>query len=178
MIRQYSKIIGTQVLSHAEGAVLAVVEDLIVHPDTGKVEGFWVKPLTLPFRHAVLPWEAVVAWKQHLYVKNEQAMAEPDEVIRIADILARKTYFVGSRVETESGKSLGAVFDLDLDDRKMTLRYLFVQRSFLFFHSEPRFVHGDSIVQVLPGRIVVKDDDKKSAKEAGPVADRLPALEA
>lgn len=177
MIRQHSKIIGTHVLSHAEGDALAIVEDLIVHPDTGKVEGFWVKPLTLPLKHAVLPWESVVAWKRNLYVKDDQAMAEPEEIIRISEILSRKTYYIGNKVKTESGKRLGKVFDLDFEEQKMFLRYLFVQKSFLFFSSAPQFIHFDSIVQVLPGMIIVKDDEEKGVREAGQVEDRQPALE-
>ncbi len=177
MIRQYSKIIGTHVLSYVEGDALATVEDLIVHPDTGKVEGFWVKPLTLPLKHAVLPWEGVVAWKRHLYVKDDQAIAEPEEIIRIADILTRKTYYIGNKVKTESGKRLGKVFDLDFDEHKMFLRYLFVRKSFPFLRSAPQFVHFDSIVQVLPEVIIVKDEDEKSVKEASLVEDRQPAME-
>jgi len=176
MIRQLSKIIGTHVLSHAHGEVLAIVEDVIIHPDTGKVEGFWVKPLTLPFRHAVLPWEGVVAWKRHLYIRDEQAMAEPDEIIRISEILARKTYYMGNRVRTESGKSLGKVFDLDFDESKMLLRYLFVRKSFLLFSMAAQFVHYDSIVQVLPDRIIVRDEER-TVKETGLVEGRRPALE-
>ena len=178
MIRQYSKIIGTHVLSFAEGDRLATVEDIIVHPDTGKVEGFWVKPLTLPLSHAVLPWEGVVAWKRNLYVKDDQAFAEPEEVIRIADILVRKTYFVGNRVKTESGKALGKVFDLDFDDRKMFLRYLFVGKSALFVRSATRFVPYDSILQVLPDVIVVKDEEERSVRESELVKGRQPVMDA
>jgi sporulation protein YlmC with PRC-barrel domain len=176
MIRQYSKIIGTHVLSHAEGDMLAMVEDLIVHPDTGKVEGFWVKPKTLPLSHAVLPMEGVVAWKRSLYVKDDQSLSEPEEVIRIADILSRKAYFVGNKVKTESGTPLGKVFDLDFDDRKMFLRYLFVRKSLSLFRPAVRFVPYDSIIQVLPEVIVVKDEEEKTVKEAGLVEDRQPAL--
>jgi len=176
MIRQYSKIIGTHVLSHAEGDRLATVEDLIIHPDTGKVEGFWVKPMTLPLSHAVLPWEGVVAWKRNLYVKNDQSFAEPEEVIRIADILLKKTYFVGNKVKTESGMPLGKVFDLDFDDRKMFLRYLFVRKSLSLFRPTIRFIPYDSIIQVLPEVIVVKDEEEKMAKETNLVEDRQPAL--
>ena len=176
MIRQYSKIIGTHVLSYAEGDKLATVEDLIVHPDTGKVEGFWVKPLTLPIKHAVLPVDGVVAWKRNLYVKDDQSFAEPEEVIRIADILLRKTYFIGNRVKTESGTPLGRVFDLDFDERKMFLRYLFVRKSLSFIRPKVRFIPYDSIIQVSPEVIVVKDEEVKAVEETSLVEDRQPVL--
>jgi len=120
-------------------SALGIVEDVIIHPDTGRVEALWVKPLTLPYAHAVLPVDSIVSWKKHLYVKGEGALAEPDEIIRIAEILNRKERFVGNNVRGESGKEYGKVYDLDFDTRKMTLRYLFVENHFLFLGSKAFF---------------------------------------
>jgi len=178
MIRQLSHIIGTPILSHDEGHPLGQVEDIIIHPDTGRVEGLWVKPFTLPMRHAVLPSEGIVAWKKNLYVKDEGAFADPEEIIRISEILARKIRFVGNRVKSESGKRFGRVFDVDFDDRKMYLRYLFVQKTFLFFGWSSRYFHYDSIVQVTPEWIVVRDEEGKAVKEASLVDGRQPVLDA
>lgn len=166
MIHQRGKIIGTPVLGFADGQPLGIVEDVIIHPDTGKVEALWVKPLTLPYAHAVLPVEAILSWKKNLYVSGDGALSEPDEVIRIAETLSRKEKFVGNRVRSESGKGFGRVYDLDFDTRSMMLRYLFVDKSFLGFKFQRRFFHFDNIVQVLPDVILVKDEEAKAEKEA------------
>jgi sporulation protein YlmC with PRC-barrel domain len=178
MIRQYSKILGTPVLSHDEGDPLATVEDVVIHPDTGKIEALWVRPLTLPFRHGILTGESIISWKKNIYVKDEQSIAEPEEVVRIADILARKTYFIGNRVKGESGRRYGKVFDFDFDDRKMYLRYLFVHQSLLVFDYGHRFFHYDSIVQALPEAIIVKEDEGKTAKERSLAEDPRAVLDA
>ncbi|MBI5421844.1 PRC-barrel domain-containing protein [Candidatus Peregrinibacteria bacterium] len=178
MIHQRGKIIGTPVLGFADGQPLGIVEDVIIHPDTGKVEALWVKPLTLPYAHAVLPVEGILSWKKHLYVSGEGALSEPDEVIRIAETLSRKEGFVGNRVRNESGKGFGRVYDLDFDTRNMTLRYLFVDKSFLGFRFQRRFFHYDSVVQVLPDAIVVKDEEIKVEKEPILADEGQPVLEA
>ena len=58
MIRAYSQIIGTPVLRHENGEVIALIQDIIIHPDTGKIAGFWVRPLTLPIKNAVIQSDA------------------------------------------------------------------------------------------------------------------------
>lgn len=168
MIHQWSKIIGTPVLSYAEGTALAVIQDVVIHPDTGKIEAFWVKPLTVPIRHGILLADDIVAWKKNLYIKDERVIAEPEDVIRVSDILSRRTYFIGNKVKGESGKVYGRVFDLDFDDKTLYLRYLFAHRSFLYFKYKPCFFHFDGVIQVLPEFILVKEEagKKEAAKES------------
>jgi len=180
MIHQWSTIIGTLVLSYEEGDPLARVEDLVIHPDTGKIVALWVKPLTLSFRYGILLTDDIIAWKRHVYIKDERVIAEPEEVIKIADILARKTYFLGNRVRGESGKAYGRVFDVDFDDKTLYLRYLFVRKSFLFFKYQPRYFHFDQILHVSPDSIVVEEDDRKKekAKDEVLVKEGQPVLDA
>jgi sporulation protein YlmC with PRC-barrel domain len=168
MIRQVSQILGTPILSHAEGEPLGLLGQPIIHPDTGKIEAFWVKPLTLPIKQGVLLVDDITEWKKYLYIRDERVIAEPNEVIRIAEILDRKEYIFGNRVKGESGKGYGRVLDADFDDRKMYLRYLHVRRSWLFLAGKTRFFHFDSIVQVLPECVLVKDDGEKAIRSVVP----------
>lgn len=178
MIRLVGHIIGMPILSHGEGDHLAILGQPIIHPDTGKIEAFWVKPLTLPFRQGVLLADDILEWKKYIYIKNDRAIAEPDEVIRISEILDRGSLFLDNRVVGESGRGYGKVFDLDFDDRIMYLRYLFVRKSFLFMHGPVRIFSYENVLEVQPSQILVKEEVEKGSEKIALADRRQPAMDA
>ncbi len=163
MIKYFSEIIGTPVLGQSDGQPLALISDIIIHPDTGKIEAFWVKPLTIPIANAVIKSDAILEWKKSVYIKDDREIAEDSDIIRISEILARNTVFIGNQAQNESGESLGYVHDLDFDTEKLYLNNIYIQQSFLFFFKyNQRTFFFDNILKVLPEYILVKDvEDKK-----------------
>lgn len=162
MNKYFSEIIGTPVLGHADGNPLALISDIIIHPDTGKIEAFWVKPLTLPISNAVIKSDSILEWKKNVYIKDDREIAEVSDIIRISEIITRNTFFVGNNVQNESGEPLGYVYDLDFDTTKLYLNNIYTNKSFLFFFKyEQRVFSFDSILKVIPEYILVKDVQEK-----------------
>lgn len=157
-------MIGTRILDNEEGNLLAVIQDIIIQPDTGRIEGLWVKPLTLPIKNAILQSDAILEWKKNIYIKDESKIAEPEDVIKISEILARNTFFIKNQVKNESGRTLGRIYDLDFDTTKLYLRNLYSQKSFIGFKYGPRVFSYDSIIKVLPDYILVKDMESKKVR--------------
>jgi len=180
MIRTQSQIIGNPVLREGDGETVALMQDAIIHPDTGKIEGFWVKPLTLPVKSAVIPSESILEWKKNVYVKDEREIAEPEDIIKIAEILSRDTLFMGNQVKNEEGLYLGRVFDLDFDTEKFYLRNLYTQKSFLLFKYDPRLFNYDAIIQTTPDYIVVQEleSKKEKVKNTSILKDEQPVMDA
>ena len=164
----YSQIIGTHILRHEDGEVIALLQDLIIHPDTGKIEGFWVKPLTLPFRSAVIQSDSILECKKNIYIKDEREIAEPEDIIRISELLSRNTLFIGNHVKNKSGDGLGSVHDLDFDTKKLYLRNLYTEKAFLIFKYNQRIFNYNTIIQVLPEYILVKEVEEKKEKAKEP----------
>jgi len=177
MIRSYRQIVGNPILSHEDGVLLALIQDVIIHPDTGKIEAFWVKPLTLPIKNAVLQSSSILEWKKNIYIKDEREIAEPEDIIKISEIFSRNTFFVGNQVKNESEEFLGKVCDLDFDTKKFYLKNLYTQKSFFGFRYQPRTFSYDSIIKVLPEYILVKDVEEKKVKEAALIEDKQPLLD-
>ncbi len=170
MIRTYSQIIGTTVLRHENGEAIALIRDIIIHPDTGKIDGLWVRPLTMPIKNAVIQSDAILEWKKNVYIKDEREIAEPEDIIKVSEILSRNIVFIGNQVKNESEEILGRAYDLDFDTDKLYLKNLYVQKSFLGFKYQSRIFSYDSIIKVLPEYILVKDTEKK--KETALVKDK------
>ena len=99
----------------------------------------------------------ILEWKKNIYIKDEREIAEPEDIIKISEILSRNTFFIGSQVKNEAGEVFGRVYDLDFDTNKLYLRNLYVQKSFFGFKYGQRVFSYDAIVQVLPEYILVKD---------------------
>ena len=180
MIQEFNKIIGKPIVGSEDGAYLAVIQDIIIHPDTGKIEGFWVKPLTLPIKNGILQSDAILEWKKNIYIKDDKEIAEPDEIIRISEILSRETYFIGNTVKNESDEILGKVFDIDFDSKKLYLKNLHIEKSFLGFNQSQRIISYDNIIKVLPEYILVKDikEQKVKAEDGIVIDEKQPLMDA
>ncbi len=179
MIQKFNKIVGKPVVSSENGTLLAMIQDIIIHPDTGKIEGFWVKPLTLPIKNGILQSDAILDWKKNVYIRDNREIAEPDEIIKISEILLRETYFIGNLVKNESDEILGKVVDIDFDSKKLYLKNLYIEKSFLGFSRNQRIISYDSIIKVMPEYILVKDiqDKKITVKEGMVIDDKQPLMD-
>ncbi|MBN1258232.1 PRC-barrel domain-containing protein [Candidatus Peregrinibacteria bacterium] len=165
MLKTYLSILGSQIIDFDDGSSLGLIRDVIVDPDTGKIEAFWVKPFTLPLKHAVLQSQDIIEWKKHVYVRGESCISDPAEIIKVADILTRHTYVIGNRVRGQSGKKYGRVFSLDFDASQYYIRNIYVQKSFFgFFSYNKRVFSFDSILEILPDMILLNDDAAVKAK--------------
>ncbi len=77
MIKFFSEIVGTPILDHSTGGLLGLIKDMIIDPDTGKIEAFWVKPATVPIVDGVIQVKSILEWKKNVYIKSDRDIAEP-----------------------------------------------------------------------------------------------------
>ncbi|PIZ73998.1 hypothetical protein COY07_01195 [Candidatus Peregrinibacteria bacterium CG_4_10_14_0_2_um_filter_43_11] len=164
MIKLYQNNIGTAILRFEDGYPVAFMKDMIVDPDTGKIEAFWVKPTRHFLSYAIIQTQDIVEWKKNIYVKNEDVLVDPVDVIKISNILSQKREVIGNEVRTESGVSLGHVVDIDFDVQYYYLRNLYVQKRLLGLWSyQKRILNYETIIEIFPEYILVKD--KKQVRE-------------
>lgn len=173
MIREYRQIIGTPVLQQDDGSPLAVLNDIIIDPDSGKVMAFWVKPVNIPLSNAIIETDSILEWKKNIYIQDERQISDPADIIRISEVLERNTFFIGNRVQSEEGEKLGMVTNLTFDDRHFKLRQLMSHKIFLFFAYQPRLFDYRAVISVNPDYIVVKnkEEKKEEVKSGQPVMD-------
>jgi len=159
MIKDFKSLVGAKILEYSSGQVLGLVSGVVIHPDTGVVEAFWVKPLTLPIKSAVLKASDVLEFKKHLYIKDDRVLAQANDIIRINEILDDGREFLGANVVSETGAPYGKCTNLTFDTVTYLLKQIYVQRVFLSLYvlDERIFSYGD-IIRVLPGEIIVNDD--------------------
>jgi len=159
VIKEYKSIIGTPIMHFDEGSLLALIKDVVINSDTGKIEAFWVKPLTVPMFNAVIQSQDIVEWKKNVYIKNDSVITDPADIIRISDIMAKKTYVIGNRVQNEEGIYYGKVYSITFDTESFYLKQIYVQKSILgIINYEQRIFSFDNIIEVTKDRIIIKDE--------------------
>lgn len=174
MIKEYLSTIGTQIHQHDDGNLLAVVRDVIIDTDTGKIEGFWVKPLTVPLNNAVIQTSDIIEWKQKIYVKNDSVIGDCEDIIRISEILARDTLIIGNRVESKEGEYLGDVYSLDFDSKELIIRQIYTEKKALgLIGHHKRIFSFNSIIEIKQSVIIVEDKvvKKEEVIETGLIED-------
>ncbi len=159
MIRDFKSMVGAKVLGEDSGDLLAMVSDIIVNPDSGMVEAFWVKPTTLPLKSAILKTSDILEFKKNLYIRSDRVLAQAEDVIRINEILEDGRQFIGSHVQNEVGESYGRCDDLSFDSDSYALKQIHSSKSILgIITLDERIFSYENIIKVLPEIILVKDD--------------------
>ena len=162
MIKDYRSLIGASVLEFDSGEPLATVSGIIVNPDSGMVEAFWVKSRSLNLKSAILKASDIVEFKKNLYVKSDKVFAQAEDVIRINEILEDGRSFLGSTIQNEAGDSYGNCVNLDFDTKTFALKQIHSKKAFLgFFVLDQRIFTYNNIIKVLPGLILINDDSSK-----------------
>jgi len=162
MVRNYKSIFGARVLEFDSGDLVATVSGIIVDPDTGIVEAFWVKPTTLNVRSAILRVPDIVELKKNFYINSDKVLAQAEDVIRISEILTDGRTFLRNSVKNEAGHSYGTCVDLGFDTKTFALRHIYSKRSVLgLITLDERIFSYNNIIRVLPEMILVDDNATK-----------------
>jgi sporulation protein YlmC with PRC-barrel domain len=157
MIQFYRNVVAAPVLHYDDRSLIALIKDVIIDPDTGKLEALWVKPAKHPLSYGVIQMQDIAEWKKNVYVKRDDVVADPADIIKLADILSQKREVLGNSVQTEAGETLGKVADIDFDTETGYLRHLYVEKLFLgCFSYSRRIFDYESVIEILPDRILVK----------------------
>lgn len=164
MQKLYSELIGLPVFDEYSPTPLALVRDIFIDPENGRVVAFAVKN-----NRIVVPLD-IERLGRGLFIKDQSHIVPTDDVLRVAEVVERKTKIIGARVITQHTKTyLGRVVDYEIETRDMTLAAIHVAKTFLFFHFQEKIISYRSVIKINKESIIVKDT-RIAAKEKEKVA--------
>ena len=173
MRTRYTRSLGLPVLDEETGDVLGIVSGMVVHPDTGAVEGFFVRPEEFWSQDELfLTSLEILHWGVRITVRSRDVLAAPDELVRMQTILASGRPVLGQTIVTENGRRLGRCADVQFNTESFRLEWLFPRRFFRWGIPIP----ASSIVEVQQDAIIVRDPPVTQAEEAVSGAVREPLL--
>lgn len=142
--------------------VLGAVSGILIEPDTGKIEGFFVHV------EGVLGGETlfcstmdIVRWGTRIYMNSQDSLALAEDRIRLQTLLQDPRTVLGQRIKTESGTRLGKCKDVQFNTDSMHIEWIFPRRWFRWGIALP----VSDILEIKPEAIIVKDPLKGEAIE-------------
>lgn len=155
MEKLYSNVVRAHVGEYDTRRAITTVKDVIIDPENGKLLALIVD---LRKNLIVAPID-IVFWTDRILISGHDAIIEASEVMKVAEVLKKKIRIFKACVETENGKYLGQVIDFSIGNKDFALKKLFVAKGFLgLFHYENRVIPWKNIIEILPEKIIVKND--------------------
>lgn len=158
MLQLSSSLLNKSVMSLRTGGEIASISAPIINPDNLKIEGFYCedrydkKQLVLLFQdiREILP--------QGYVVNDHEVLVEPEELIRLKDVIALDFELIGKQVATVSKQKVGKVSDYATETETMMIQKVYVAQSvFKSFTGGSLSVDRNQIQEITPRRIIISD---------------------
>lgn len=151
---RFSTAVGLQLVEETEDQPIATVSGILLHPDLGKVEGFFVRvPSFFRSEELFLATLDIVHWGKRIRIRSGEVLSPAEEFVRLHPLLQEKRTILHQKIVAESGQALGVCRDVQFDTHLFLLEWIFPRKVFRWMRPIP----ASSIVIVREDAIIVRD---------------------
>ncbi len=145
-------------IANGEGAMVGIVESLIICPDDGKLAGITVREGFGKKNLKTLSTKDILGISSEFYlVPSYDSLGDVDEIVRLKEILDRDIPIINNKVYTESGTYLGKVFDYTLDLTTFIITRIYVRPSLFGGLAKQYIIYYKNIISIEKDKITVAD---------------------
>ena len=170
---RFSHCIGLPVVREDTLEQLGLVSGILIDPDKGKIEGFF---LTVEhFMHKeqrFLSILDILRWSKRVYVRDEEALSPPEDLIRLQPLLHEPRTILGQPIRTESGDSVGTCKDVQFTTNHFLVDWIFPRGWFRW--GTPISAHD--IVEVRKDAIIIRDMSVPEKPAEEPATSLIPPM--
>lgn len=164
-------------IQSGEGALVGLVDSLIINPDNGEVAGLVVREGFGKKKFKTLASKDIVGISSEFYlVSSYKALGEMDEIVRLKTILDKDIKVTGNKVYTVSGTYLGKVFDFTVDLSHFMISRIYIGGKGLGSFGKQYIIAHKQIVSIEKDRITVDDGVIKLKAPVLAKVDQSPAV--
>lgn len=151
---RFSTCLGTPVSpDNGEGAA-GVLSGILLHPDVGRVEGFFVRVAgALYTEQLFLASQDILHWGNRIRIHDAGVLGSLEERVRLHSLVLERRPVLGQRILTESGASLGVCRDVQFETKTFRIEWLFPRGWFRWRAGIP----VTAIIEVRPDAVIVRD---------------------
>lgn len=155
------------VLSLRTGTPVAAILGPVINPDNLKIEGFYCQD-SIDKKELILLSQDIRDMLPNGYVVNDHdVLSEPEELVRLKEVLALRFDLIGKQVVTVDGQKVGKVSDYAAETGTMAVQKIYVAQSILKnFTGGSLSIDRSQIQEITPRRIVISELLKKSPATA------------
>lgn len=158
MLKLSQSFTGTDVLSLRTGGVIGKTTKPIINPNNLKIEGWYVLDQFNNSTRILLSSEVRDMLVQGLVVNDHDALSDPDDLVRLQDILKLHFELLNKLVTDQKGKRLGKVSDYAVETSSLIIKKLYVSQSLIKnFSGGTLSVDRTQIIEVTNKRVIIED---------------------
>lgn len=151
---RFSTVVGLPIIEDGSEEEIAYLSHILIHPDQGKVEGFFVRiPGFFKAEELFLSAMDIAHWGTVIRVRDAAVFSSLEDLIRLQSLYEEQRPVLNQTIVSEAGRLMGTCRDVQFDTGQFMLEWIFPRKWFRWATPLP----ASSIVQVRTDSIVVKD---------------------
>lgn len=158
MLLLSANLIDKSVMSLRTGAPIATITGPIFNPNNLKIEGFYCQD-RFDKRELVLLYQDIRDLLAQGYVVNDHdVLVEPEELVRLKDVLELNFDLIGKQVVTVSKEKVGKVSDYAVETESMYVQKIYISQSVLkSLTGGSLSIDRNQVQEITPKRIIIND---------------------
>ena len=158
MLQLSSSLLNKSVMSLRTGTPIATITGAVINPNNLKIEGFYCQD-RYDKRELILLYQDIRDIMPKGYIVNDHdVLAEPDELVRLKELLELNFELIGKQVETIGKQKVGKVSDFATEMETMFVQKIYVAQSLIkSFTGGSLSVDRTQINEITPKRIIIND---------------------
>jgi sporulation protein YlmC with PRC-barrel domain len=163
MLQLSASLLNKSILSLRTGTPIATITGPIINPNNLKIEGFYCQD-RFDKKELVLLYQDIRDMLPQGYVVNDHdVLVEPDELVRLKDIIALEFELIGKQVVTTSKEKVGKVSDYAAETETMFIQKIYVSQSILkSLTGGSLSIDRTQINEITPKRVIINELLKKA----------------
>lgn len=167
MLQLSASLLKKSVLSLRTGSPVAIVKSPIINPNNLKIEGFYCEDRFNKQQLVLLYQDIRDVMPQGFVVNDHDVLVEPDDLIRLKEIMDIGFELIGKQVVTVDKKKVGKVSDYATETTTMFVQKIYVSQSILKSLSTGTLsIDRTQINEITPRRIIINDYLEKTPATA------------
>lgn len=164
-------LVNRPVLSLRTGTEVATAQEPIINPGTLKIEGFYCQDSRSRQQLILVSQDVRDIMSQGIVINDHDVLVQPEELVRLNNVLNINFLLLGKPVVTAGGSKLGKVGDYSVDINSMYIQKIYVSQSiFKSLNGGSLGIDRSQIVEITDKKIVVSELMQKVPARAGAMA--------
>lgn len=171
MLQLSESLLNKPVMSLRTGQPIATALEPIINPNNLKIEGFFCEDRFSKKELVLLYQDIRDVLPQGFVVDDQDVLVDPDDLVRLRDIIKLNFKLLDKPVVTLSKDRVGKVSDYATEVETMYIQKLYVSQSLLkSFTGGSLGIDRNQINEITDKRVIINDLLKTAPAPAGAVA--------
>lgn len=158
MLQLSNSLLNKSVMSLRTGSAIASIVGPIINPNNLKIEGFYCQDRFNKQLLVLLYQDIRDLLPQGYVVNDHDVLVDPEELVRLKEVLDLGFELIGKQVVTTSKQRVGKVSDYATETETMFIQKIYVAQSLMkSFTGGSLSVDRSQVNEVTPKRIIIND---------------------